>query len=179
MTQSANRCRDRNATIANAMRAIRVAIVVSLGAAAANAAAVTCTVSTPGLAFGSYDVYAASATNGNGTLTIQCLLDLTDNGEQRVRYTISLATGLSNSFVQRTMQSGTNKLGYNLFTSNSYSVVWGDGTGSTSTIAGAMTLNGGHPISTNTHTVYGRIPALQDAAVSPLYLDAVIVTATY
>ncbi len=38
-------------------RATRLGIAIGLGAAATHAVAVTCTVSTPGLAFGSYDVF--------------------------------------------------------------------------------------------------------------------------
>jgi len=81
--------------------------------------------------------------------------------------------------VQRQMKSGANTFGYNLYTTNAYAVVWGDGTGSTATISGTMRLNNGHPSQTNTHTVYGRIPALQDVAVANDYRDNVTATVTY
>jgi len=42
-----------------------------------------------------------------------------------------------------------------------------------------MSVNPGHPSATNTHTVYGRIPALQDAGVASNYRDNVTVTVTY
>jgi len=126
------------------------------------------------------DVFAAGATNGNGTLTIACSLDPADQGAQKlVPYIISLSTGSSGSFVQRTMKSGTNALGYNLYTSNTYSVVWGDGTGSTSTQSGSHVLNGGHPTLTSSFTAYGRIPALQDVAVASDYRDNVTATVTW
>jgi len=160
-------------------RATRLGIAIGLGAAATHAVAVTCTVSTPGLAFGSYDVFASGVTNGNGTLTVTCSYDSTDTGVINVTYTISLAAGSSNSFVQRQMKSGANAFGYNLYTTNAYSVVWGDGTGSTATISGTARLNNGHPSQTNTHTVYGRIPGLQDVAVASDYQDNVTVTVTY
>jgi len=160
-------------------RATRLGIAIGLGAAATHAAAVTCTASTPGLAFGSYDVFAAGAVSGNGTLTVICNYDSTDTGVINVNYTISLASGSSNSFVQRQMKSGANTFGYNLYTTNAYAVVWGDGTGSTATISGTMRLNNGHPSQTNTHTVYGRIPALQDVAVASDYRDNVTATVTY
>jgi spore coat protein U-like protein len=171
--------RARRATKDKATRALRIAIT-AFSAAALDAAAVTCTVSTPGLAFGSYDVFAAGATSGNGTLNITCSLDPTDQGAQKlVPYVISLSTGSSGSFVQRTMKSGTNALGYNLYTSNTYSVVWGDGTGSTSTQSGSHVLNNGHPTLTSSFTAYGRIPALQDAAVASDYHDNVTATVTW
>jgi spore coat protein U domain-containing protein, fimbrial subunit CupE1/2/3/6 len=171
--------RAQSAMMDNAKWALRAAIA-ALSAAALDAAAVTCTVSTPGLAFGGYDVFAAAATNGNGTLTLTCSLDPSDQGAQKITpYSFSLSTGSSGSFVQRTMKSGSNALGYNLYTSNTYAVVWGDGTGSTSTMSGTLILNGGHPTVTNTFTVYGRVPALQDAAVAADYRDNVTATVTY
>jgi len=160
-------------------RATRLGIAIGLGAAATHAAAVTCTASTPGVAFGTYDVYAAGVTNGNGTLTVICNYDASDTGVINLTYAISLAAGSSNSFVQRQMKSGANTFGYNLYTTNAYAVVWGDGTGSTATISGTMRLNNGHPSQTNTHTVYGRIPALQDVAVANDYRDNVTATVTY
>ena len=160
-------------------RATRLGIAIGLGAAATHAAAVTCAASTPGIAFGSYDVYAAGVTNGNGTLTVTCNFDLLDIGLINVNYTTSLASGSSNSFVQRQMKSGANTFGYNLYTTNTYGVVWGDGTGSTATVSGTMRLNNGHPSQTNTHAVYGRIPALQDVAVASDYRDNVTATVTY
>ena len=141
-------------------------------------AAVTCSVSTPGLAFGGYDVFAVAATNGTGTLSITCSL-IPPANDGTVKYTISMSTGSSNSFVQRQMISGADALGYNLYTSNAYSVVWGDGTGSTLTVAGTMSLNKtSNPSQTNMQAVYGQIPALQDAAVGS-YLDRVTVTVTF
>jgi len=160
-------------------RAARLGVAIGLGAAATHAAAVTCTVSTPGLAFGSYDVYAAGVTNGNGTLTVTCSYDSTDTGVINLTYTISLAAGSSNSFVQRQMKSGANAFGYNLYTTNAYSVVWGDGTGSSATVSGSMRLKNTNPSQSNTHTVYGRVPALQDVAVASDYQDNVTVTVTY
>jgi spore coat protein U-like protein len=40
-------------------------------------------------------------------------------------------------------------------------------------------LTNGHPTQTNVSTVYGRIPALQDAAVAPDYRDNVTITVTW
>jgi spore coat protein U-like protein len=139
----------------------------------------TCSASTPGLNFGNYNVFTATATNGTGTLSVTCSLDPPSNNGN-VSYSISLSTGSSNSFVQRQMLSSGNPLRYNLFTSNTYSVVWGDGTGSTSTVTGTMKLKKNtNPSQTNMQTVYGQIPALQDAAVGNNYLDNITVTVTF
>jgi spore coat protein U-like protein len=53
------------------------------------------------------------------------------------------------------------------------------GVGSTTTVSGSMRLTSPSPRKTNTHTVYGRIPALQDVAVASDYRDNVTVTVTY
>jgi spore coat protein U-like protein len=159
--------------------AVTAAVTLWLCLAATNAiATASCAVSTPGLSFGSYDVYAAGATNGNATLTVRCDLN-PPPGSADINYTISLATGSGNSFVQRQMKSGANTFGYNLYTTNAYSVVWGDGTGSSATVSGSMRLKNTNPSQSNTHTVYGRIPALQDVAVATDYQDNVTVTVTY
>ena len=159
--------------------AVKVAVTLWLCLIATNAVATaSCAVSTPGLNFGTYDVFAAGAINGNATLTVSCDLN-PPPGNADISYTISLSTGSSNSFVQRQMKSGANTFGYNLYTTNAYSVVWGDGTGSTATVSGSMRLKNTNPSQSNTHTVYGQIPALQDVAVASNYQDNVTVTVTY
>jgi len=161
-------------------RIAAAAIAFTFGAAAPWAHAATCSVSTPGVAFGSYDVFAAGAVNSNGTITVTCSIQSgVDTGNTPVPYTLTLSTGSSNSFVQRQMQGGGDTLGYNLYTSNTYGQVWGDGTGSTSVVTGSVSVNPGHPSASANHTVYGRIPALQDAAVAPNYRDNVTVTVSY
>jgi spore coat protein U-like protein len=158
--------------------AVKTAVALWLCLIATNAiAAATCSVSSPGLNFGPYDVFATGVTNGNATLTLTCDLN-PPPGNADISYTISLSTGSSNSFVQRQMKSGGNPLGYNLYTTNLYSVVWGDGTGG-ATVSGTMRLTGSSANQTKTHTVFGRIPALQDAAVGSDYQDNVTVTVTY
>ena len=159
--------------------AVKAAVTLWLFLTATNAVATaSCGVSTPGLNFGSYDVFAAGAVNGNATLTVTCDLN-PPPGNADINYTISLSTGSSNSFVQRQMKSGANTFGYNLYTTNAYSVIWGDGVGSTATVSGSMRLTTPSPSKTNTHTVHGRIPALQDVAVASDYRDNVTVTVTY
>jgi spore coat protein U-like protein len=56
------------------------------------------------------------------------------------------------------MRNGGNSLGYNLYTSASRNVVWGDGTGGSSTMIVNKNRN-------TTLSVFGQIPAGQDVAV--------------
>jgi len=60
-------CHVRGDRIRNAKWSLGL-LAVSIAATSFDAAAVTCSLSTAGLAFGSYDVFAAGATNGNGTI---------------------------------------------------------------------------------------------------------------
>ena len=151
-------------------------LCLGLVSAAAHAA-VSCSVSTPGLAFGAYDVFAASAVSGAGTVSVTCSTVPAASGT--ANYTISLSTGRSNSFVQRQMQGSGYTLNYNLYTSNTYSVVWGDGSGATSTVKGTIKLTKANPSEMVNSTVYGQIPALQDTGVSPSYVDSITVTVSY
>jgi len=148
-------------------------LALSLALLAGHAMAATCSVSTPGVAFGGYDVFAAGATTSSGSIKVSC----STTGELfvQVNYAVTLSTGSSNSFVQRTMKNGADSLGYNLYTSNAYSTVWGDGTGSTATETGSFTLWFFSPTGTATLTVYGRVPALQDVSVGN-YSDNVTAT---
>jgi spore coat protein U domain-containing protein, fimbrial subunit CupE1/2/3/6 len=154
-----------------------LAILISFMAAAAQA--VTCGVSTGGLPFGAYDVYSATAVTGNATITVACSYQPGDTGAITVNYTIGLSTGSSNSFVNRTMKIASDSLKYNIYTTNTYGVVWGDGTGGSSTQGGSFKLTNGHPTDSANWTAYGRIPALQDVSVSPSYTDNVTISVAY
>jgi len=168
---------SRRALRATLLRVLPAALPLSLVVFAGHAAAATCSASTVGAAFGSYDVFAGTASTTTGSVKVSCSL-----GAElfvTINYTISLSAGSSNSFAQRTMKSGANTLGYNLYTSNAYSTVWGDGSGSTSTVSGNMTVWFFVPNASTTTTVYGRVPASQDVAVANNYQDNVTVTVTY
>ena len=78
--------------------------------------------------------------------------------------------------------SGTRRLGYNVFTDPARTQVWGSGSGGTVIASGAMTVgpgvgNGNGTLSV-THTLYGRIPQLQDALPGS-YSDTLLLTLTY
>jgi spore coat protein U-like protein len=69
------------------------------------------------------------------------------------------------------MKSGGNILNYNLYTSAARIVVWGDGSGGSST----MSVNRNN---TTTLSVFGQIPAGQDAAVGA-YTDNITTTISF
>ena len=156
------------------MRAIllRLALTVALVTPLPAMAALSCSTSAQAVAFGNYDPLSALPTDSTGQVTVTCsnLVSLF------VNYTVALSTGVSGTYSSRQLASGANRLNYNLYTDVTHLLVWGDGTSGTSQIsAGFLAVILG--VSAN-HTVYGRIPARQTAAVGS-YSDTITVTVTF
>jgi spore coat protein U-like protein len=158
------------------VRALVAVLLWVVAAPVIAAGTVSCSVSATGLSFGSYDVFAASPITSTTTLSVTCTL--TAGGTTTVNYAIALSPGSSSTFVQRQMKNGGNALGYNLYSDSARTTVWGDGTGSTQTVSGSMQVKPATPTLTNNFTVYGSVPALQDAAVGA-YSDNITITLTY
>ena len=119
-----------------------------------------------GVNFGTYSVLATSANdNGVGSLRIKC------QGGGAPSFVVGLSTGQSFSYVTRVLKSGTNSLNYNLYTNSTRSLIWGDGSGGSSTRAVARNT-------TTTLSVFGRIAAGQDAAVG-IYVDSIVATVNF
>ncbi len=86
---------------------------------------------------------------------------------------ITIGSGGSGDQENRALLFGAIPLAYNLYTDITFGTIWGDGTGTTSTVPAAGT---GMAIVGNT-IVYGRIPlAAAQAAVTGIYTDTVLVT---
>lgn len=142
-------------------------------------AAVTCGVSIAvPVNFGDYDVFAAAPDDVTGKAHISCTL--MSGGADKVSYALALSMGASNAFLPpRQMTSGTaNRLNYNLYTNASRSRVWGDGSGGTRTVTGTIKLTPKKPTRSKNRSIYGRIPATQDAATGN-YSDTLIMTMTF
>ncbi len=142
------------------------------------AADVDCSVSTTGVAFGTYDPTVATPNDSTGDLRVVC--SHTTGGGNRVNYTVALSAGSSGSYVQRLLHAGTATLAYNLFDSATRTRVWGDGTGGTGLIGGALTVGPGvgNRVREESHPIYGRIPAQQSPATGQ-YTDTIVVTLTF
>jgi spore coat protein U-like protein len=122
-----------------------------------------CTISTTSVAFGSYDVFSATPRDATGTVQIDCA--------PRENIQVWLSRGSSSVFSPRTLRSGLNVLDYNLFRNAARTQVWGDGSAGTSIFSG-------NNIRSTTQTVYGRVPAAQDAAVGN-YTDTIVATVIF
>jgi spore coat protein U-like protein len=145
-------------------------LVVLLCLILGNAAHAACRVTTTGINFGAYDVFAAVPRDTAGTVTVAC--------DQNPPTDVTIAIGrspTSGGFQPRQMRqaSQADRMNYNLFVSPSMVTVWGDGSAGTSTVL----LNNVNKNRAVTTTIYGRIPPGQDVSVGA-YSDSVTVTIT-
>lgn len=125
-----------------------------------------CTVAALPLAFGNYDPTSATATDGSSTISVLCTLSQA--------YTLRLSQGVTGTAVtarKLIRTSGTELLGYSLYRDSSRTLNWGV-TDATDTVDATGTGL------TQTHTVYGRIPA-GAAVAAGAYTDTVTVTVNY
>lgn len=125
--------------------------------------AYACTVEVAPLAFGSINPLDASDSDSVTTLSVVCPSD--------TPYTATVNAG-TGSFTTRHMTGAQGSLDYQLYTEASRSLIWGDGSAGTNSIAGTAGTTG------DTHNLYGRVPA-QAQAVPGSYSDTLLVTITY
>jgi spore coat protein U-like protein len=164
--------------ISPATLAWRTCVVTLLLFAGLEARAADCTVSAVGVNFGVYDPFITSPDDSVGEITVTCTH--VSGPATDVRYTLTLSTGSSGSYVPRRMRAGSGLLGYNLWSDAARSSIWGNGSSGTVTITGSMKVGPGvgNGVRSVVHPIYGRIPALQDAAEGD-YLDSIVATLTY
>jgi len=131
-------------------------------------AAVSCELGSTGLFFGLINPLSSAEVTSIGTFNLSCT-----GGP--VTYTIKLSQG-NGTIAQRVMKSGLNELKYNLYTSNTYSTVLGDGT------AGSLPINGisANDTTSATYYAYGKVSNVGlSGTVSAAYSDNISVTITY
>ena len=122
----------------------------------------TCTVGGSTMGFGSYASTAAST--ASGSIQVTC-----SNGTSA---NVTLNQGNNNNkastFATRALNNGTNYLGYDIYTDNTYTTVWNTAAPQTITSTGA-------PI---TMTAFGRVPAGQNPATGS-YNDTVTISVAF
>jgi spore coat protein U-like protein len=139
-------------------------------------AAVTCSVSATGPAFGIYSPLGTTPTYANGSVMAVCTL--LSGGATTVTLVSSYSTGASGQFATRTMLSGTQSLNYNLYFDAAYTEIRGNGTGGSQQGGATLTLTPSAPTQQTSSVIYGRIPAAQDVGAGA-YLDTIVVTVSY
>jgi len=130
----------------------------------------TCSATATTLAFSPYTPGGGVIAN-NSTISVKCT--------KNTPYTIALNGGTTagGTIAQRLMASGANTLQYNLFTTAAFGQVFGDGSGTSKTVAGT----GAGVATANAVTVFGQLPdnATNQAAVPGNYTDTITVTVSY
>jgi spore coat protein U-like protein len=131
----------------------------------------SCTATATGVSFGSYDPTATQATTTTGSVQVHCTLLVAIAGS----FSIDLSTGSSNSYSGRTLRNGASKLNYNLFTNNTRSQIWGNGTGGSANVSQTFS---GLLIVDQSVNIYGSIGAGQNVPDGS-YSDTIIATINY
>lgn len=147
---------------------IRLWICATLLLLPLSAQAITCTISTVGVVFGSYDVFATTPLDSTGSVTYTC------SNVLGATITIDLSRGNASTFQPRQLRKGSTSLNYNLYRDAGTSQIWGDGTG------GSVRYGPVTPAenSATTVTIFGRIPARQDVSIGS-YSDTITATINF
>jgi spore coat protein U-like protein len=147
--------------------AVSLAGAVAALALASRAFGAGCTVSSTGVAFGSYSVFNTAPTSTTGTISYTCTLPASPP-------VISLNRGSSSAFFPRTLTTTGSSLQYNLYLDPDCTSIWGDGSSGTSVYrAGAPADGQNYNV-----TVYGLIPARQNVRAGA-YTDSITITITF
>ena len=127
-----------------------------------------CIINAPDLNLGTFE--GDNNLTANSTISVRCTSGTT--------FDVDLSTG-AGTYANRTMSNGTDTLSYNLFTDNTYTTVFGDGTSSTG--RGSGTGAGMAVGNAQSLIVYGRL--LASANTGPVgagtYTDTITATITY
>jgi spore coat protein U-like protein len=134
--------------------------------------AATCSVSSSGVAFGTYDVIGHHTTDTIGQVTVSC----SGSRGEAVSFAVSLST-LPSRTAGRRLSGGEQSLYYELYLDAGRTLVLGDGTAGTSVIKGSMILSAGH--SSQSFAIYGRMPMGQNKAVPSQYTDIATLKLTW
>lgn len=167
-------------TIVGVMRSIviavaRVCAVVGFVAAPCAAVAATCNtvgrpllVSATNLNFGNYNASSGTPNTSTMTVTVSCQFA----ADTLPAFVATLSKGVAPTYNPRQMALGANRLNYNIFNQNTYTTIWGDGTG------GTLTRSYGGGGNSAAGTGFGRITTGQ--YVTPgVYTDTITATITY
>src|SRR5688572_15270121 len=93
----------------------------------------SCSVTASNMTFGNFNPLSASALDGSGTIRVTCSALVAVSAS----YEIRLSKG-AGSYSLRKLQGSSGAINYNLYTNASRSLIWGDGTSSTFTVADSI-----------------------------------------
>jgi spore coat protein U-like protein len=149
---------------------------VLFAAASASAATVCRFASATSMPFGAYDVLSSISNDSQVDVTVTCDRS---GGPQNTTMSLRVGQGLYGTSVNARrmgLAGGGDFLDYGLYRDAGRSSVWGT-TDAVDTMQRSVTVPNNSSAST-TFTIYGRIPALQNATVGS-YFDSVDLTLIY
>jgi spore coat protein U-like protein len=160
------------------------ALLFSLGSLFSPLQATTCTVnSNGGINFtNAYDPTSSAVIETTGSISFTC-----NNTGLGDTVTLTLSTGSSGVYTNRTLVLGSQHLNYNLYVDTGYTEVFGNGTGGTYSLYGCYGLGSGAPCgitggspsgTTFTGPVYGKLPGGQNVGAGT-YSDTLTATVTF
>jgi spore coat protein U-like protein len=128
-----------------------------------------CTVSATPLAFGNY-------TPGSGAITNTSTINVACTKSSPYSVTLNGGSTTGGTIAQRLMTNGSQTLQYNLYTSNAYTTLLGDGTTGAKVTATGAGLTVPNPI-----TVYGQLPdtVANQSVPAGSYTDTITVSVSY
>jgi spore coat protein U-like protein len=155
----------------------KLAVLTACALLAGTASAATvCRIGATGLAFGNYDTLAAAPDDSQANVLVSCTRN---GGPPAVTVMMALTEGQYGSSINTRRMANASMpgefLAYGLYTDAGRSTVWGFSSG-VNTMSQSLSIPNKDTRSI-TFIIYGRIPALQDAAVGS-YSDLVQVTVT-
>ncbi|MBA2320228.1 MAG: spore coat protein U domain-containing protein [Deltaproteobacteria bacterium] len=129
----------------------------------------TCTISSSEMAFGAYDPITGTAVDTTAALSVTCTQGTAE--AITLGQGVTPGAGSTDAAPVRQMASGSNRLGYQLFSDAGRTVVWGnDPTTDVERVAATSAVEN--------VMVYGRITGSQ-AAVAGAYTDTIVATVTF
>ena len=161
-------------------RLIKPAVLLVIAALAGLAQAGSCAVSSSGLAFGAYQPLTfagkltSAAVTSNASVSVVCIGIATVGSYSIALGPSTAGTGdrISTRFLVNS--SGGGNMAFNIYTSPSYTTVWGDGRVG-SQIGGSIATG----VSNQSLAVYGKIPAGQNTLGAGSYSVSLTMTLTY
>ena len=157
-----------------AVQCLRVATAALLCFAAPAHAAQRCALGISPLTFGAYEAGTPEPVDATGTLSVRC------TGSPASAVVVAISAGAGGDAGNRELQSGVDRLDYNLFVDAARTRVWGDGTGGTERVLAAAPdddARGTRPREVDV-PVYGRIFPWQDPAPGN-YSDVVTISVEF
>jgi spore coat protein U-like protein len=153
------------------MKYTLIILTVFLALHPVNGNAFHCSVASTSVSFTNYDVFSSAPSYSTGTVSVSC----NNPNTKPMPVTIDISSGNSRTFNPRQMKAavGTDHLNYYLFTDPSRTVIWGDGTGETSTVTNTVSKS-----SPWNASIYGTLPQRQNVSAGSYY-DAIVVTVSW